>query len=111
MKTAQNESFSIVWKIGENFFHSMEKSQKNLPYCGKIRPFFPYRGNISSIVWKNRKNIFHTVETLGVSSSEQVAIRELREYAFDICLKHTAGGVGTYLYGETGEKQGLIIGG
>jgi len=48
------KKFSIAWKTAKNIFHSVEKSSKNLPYCGKIGLFFPYRGKIFSIAWKAR---------------------------------------------------------
>ncbi len=37
------------------FFHTVEKSQKNFPYRGKITEFF-------SILWKISRKFFHTVE-------------------------------------------------
>ena len=76
------KKFSIAWKTAKNIFHSVEKSSKNLPYCGKIGLFFPYRGKRALRVriirrlpdksrpgtrakrgpQPNREKVFHTVE-------------------------------------------------
>jgi len=55
------QSFSIVWKNRQKFFHCVEKFGPGFPHCGKFTPYF-------STLWKNSSSrvggIFHTVEKL-----------------------------------------------
>jgi hypothetical protein len=57
-----SEKFSIPWKNRQYFFHSVENSRNNLPYCGKFGLFFPQCGKIFSMAWKNPEKVFQTVE-------------------------------------------------
>ena len=45
----------MEWKKLKKFFHTVEKTVENFPYCGKTRKIF-------SILWKKRRKIFHGVE-------------------------------------------------
>ena len=67
-------------------FHTVEKTRKNFPYCGKNAKKF-------SILWKKREKIFHSVEN--PEAAPRIEVREGRGFSRrsgEVCLSAAAVG-------------------